>query len=314
MEPPFELTIGLTPNPYVQALVDGSVQPKGIHLTVETEFSEGLANVGERHRQILAGRVRGGECSTSSFLLARTRGVPLVALPVFLARSFPHRQIWAHTQAGIETPADMAGKRITVHRFNSTSPSWTKGLLQNEYGVDLHHIQWFTAEDDPDGEEAAPGYSIQRIPEPATREKALEMLARGELDGSLDPYVQEGPTVRRVLADWRREAADFFQRRGIYPMSHTLVVQQELLDEHPWVGESLYEAFKAARQEAPRYQNEQDQATERWLWEVLEQDPRTYRLGTVERRTLEELVRYQLQQGLRTQPIDPIAQFAFAGD
>jgi 4,5-dihydroxyphthalate decarboxylase len=155
---------------------------------------------------------------------------------------------------------------------------------------------------------------IQRIPQPATREKAMEMLARGELDGSLDPYAQESATVRRVLPDWRAEAAAYFQRRGIYPMSHTLIVQRELLDEHPWVGESLYEAFKEARQQAPRYQDDQDRATEHWLWEVLDQDPRTYRLGPVERRTLEELVRYQLQQGLRSEPIDPIAQFAFYGD
>lgn len=314
MKTPLELTLGVNRTPYVQALYDSSVQAKGIRLAITNDFSAGLDNTGERHRQILDGRLIGGECSTSSFLLACTRGEPLVALPVFLARSFPHRQIWCNTTAGIQSPSDLAGKRVTVHRWNSTSPTWTKGLLQNEYGVDLHSVHWYTAEPDPEGEGAPPEFEIQRIPEPSTRERALEMLANGELDAGLDPYVQLGPTVRHVLDDWQAEARAFFQQRGIFPMSHTLVVRRELLDEHPWVAESLLEAFRAARQEAPRYQTEADQAQEHWFWDVLDQDPRLYQLGPIERQTLEELVRYQFQQGLRTEEIDPLAQFAFAGD
>src|SRR2546425_1190986 len=145
-----ELTIGSSVNPYAMALIDGTVQPTGIKLTVRSEFSEGLDNTGARHREILGGRLAGGECSTSSFLLARTRGVPLTALPVFPARSFPHRQIYCHAEAPIRTPADLEGKRVTVHPWNSTSPTWTKGLLANEYGVDLRSIDWFTAEPDPE--------------------------------------------------------------------------------------------------------------------------------------------------------------------
>src|SRR3954454_15248951 len=121
-----ELSLFMAKTPLTSALYDGTVQPKGIKLSVDNDFGGMLANTGERHRQILAGELPGGECSTSSFLLARTRGVPLVALPVFLARNFPRRQIWASTSAPVETPADLAGKRVTVHRWNSTSPSWTK--------------------------------------------------------------------------------------------------------------------------------------------------------------------------------------------
>jgi 4,5-dihydroxyphthalate decarboxylase len=314
MEGPIDLTLGMARTPYVEALFDGTVQPKGIRLRCESEFSEGLDNTGERHRRILSGALAGGECSTSSFLIVRTQGADLVALPVFLARNFPHRQIWCHDRAPIETPADLAGKRVTVHRWNSTSPTWTKGLLQNEYGVDLRGVQWFTAEEDFEGEAPPADFHIQRIPEPATREKAIELLAGGQIDASLDPYVEEGPGIRRVLRDWKREAAAFFERRGIYPMSHTLVIRRALVDENPWVAQSLVEAFRAARKEAPRYQTEDQIENERWLEGVLGQDPRLYRLGPVERRTLNELVKYQFQQGLRSDPIDPEAQFFIDGD
>jgi 4,5-dihydroxyphthalate decarboxylase len=310
-----ELTIGSSRNPYAMALIDGAVQPKGIKLSVQTQFSEGLDNTGARHREILGGRLAGGECSTSSFLLARTRGVPLTAIPVFPARSFPHRQVYCHDSAPIQTPGDLAGKRVTVHRWNSTSPTWTKGLLENEYGVNLRSIDWFTAEPDPEGEGAPPDFRITRIEgTSATREKAVDMLARGEIDGGLDPYIHPGPGIRRVLPNWQDEAAGFCQRQQIYPMSHTVVLSSELLDQHPWVAESILEAFRASRKAADRYLTDEQRTYEDWLREVLDKDPHEYRLGPVEHKTLNELVRYQFQPGLRTEPIDPIACFALSGD
>jgi 4,5-dihydroxyphthalate decarboxylase len=314
MAKPLELTVGTSRNPYAMALIDGSVQPRGINLTLQSDFSEGLDNTGARHREILGGRLAGGECSTSSFLLARTRGIPLTAIPVFPARSFPHRQIYCHAEGPIHTPSDLGGKRVTVHRWNSTSPTWTKGLLENEYGVNLRSIDWFTAEPDPEGEGAPDDFRISRIPEPATREKAVEMLARGELDAGLDPYIAPGPGIRRVLDNWQDEAAGFFQRQSIYPMSHTVVISSEVLDQHPWVAESLVEAFRASRQQADRYLTDAQRVHEDWLREVLGKDPHEYRLGPVEKKTLAELVRYQFQQGLRTEPIDPEACFALDGN
>src|SRR5581483_6564055 len=314
MSAPLDLSLFMARTPLTSALYDGTVQPKGVRLSVANDFSDGLDNTGERHRQILAGQLMGGECSTSSFLLARTRGVPLVALPVFLARSFPHRQIHCYVDAPIRSPSDLNGKRVTVHRWNSTSPTWTKGLLENEYGVDLRSVHWYTAEPDPEGEGAPPDFDIQRVPEPASREKAVEMLQRGEIDAGLDPYVQPGPTIRKVLGDhWQEEAASFFDRTHVYPMSHTFVIREEVLDEHPWVAESLLDAFRAARREAPRYMSDQQRSHEAWLEDVIGGDPHEYRLGPVEEKTLTELVRYQFQQGLRTEPIDPLAQFALDG-
>jgi hypothetical protein len=87
-----------------------------------------------------------------------------------------------------------------------------------------------------------------------------------------------------------------------------------VLEEHPWVAESLVEAFRASRREAPKHLSADGRAHEDWLHEVIGDDPHAYRLGPVERKTLGELVRYQFQQGLRTEPIDPVAQFALDGN
>jgi hypothetical protein len=96
-------------------------------------------------------------------------------------------------------------------------------------------------------------------------------------------------------------------------MSHTFVIRQEVLDEHPWVAESLLDAFRASRQEAPRYMDERTKSHEAWLEDVIGGDPHQYQLGPVEEKTLTELVGYQFQQGLRTEPIDPLACFAIDG-
>src|SRR4030095_1851729 len=82
------LTIGLSASPYTQAFFDATVRPNGIELQLQTRFGDGLDNVGARHRAIIAGKVDGGELSISSYILARLRGVPLIALPVFLSRVF----------------------------------------------------------------------------------------------------------------------------------------------------------------------------------------------------------------------------------
>ena len=53
MEPQLDLSLFMAKTPLTSALYDGTVQPKGINLSVGNDFSDGLANTGERHRQIL---------------------------------------------------------------------------------------------------------------------------------------------------------------------------------------------------------------------------------------------------------------------
>ena len=37
--------------------------------------------------------------------------------------------------AGIETPADLKGKRVGVPEYQQTAALWTRGALQHEWGV-----------------------------------------------------------------------------------------------------------------------------------------------------------------------------------
>ena len=43
--------------------------------------------------------------------------------------------------------------------------------------------------------------------------------------------------------------AQWYQRTGVYPMHGTIVVKDSVLQAHPWVARSLYDAFERAKQE-----------------------------------------------------------------
>ena len=77
------------------------------------------------------------ELSLSSYLIAKSMGKPLIAIPVFPARTFRHSYIFVNRKSGINTPADLVGKRVGVADFQQTATVWMRGIPQHEYGVPL---------------------------------------------------------------------------------------------------------------------------------------------------------------------------------
>lgn len=298
------ITLGMANTPLTRALFEGKVIAKGLDLVCQSDFGGGLSNTGERHRRILAGQLDGGEFSTASFLLARARGVRIKALPVFLARGFRHAYLFAHDPSPIVWPSDLAGKRVTVHRYNSTTAVWAKGLLENQYGVSPRDINWYVAEDDLPGEGAPPGLTLNRISAPVTREHAVELLARGALDGALEPYVKPGPGIRRILTDYRAEAALYFRRTGVYPIIHTVALHESLLAEHPDIVPILLRAFRQSAECAPDYWSPQFGEELNWVRALIGLDPLAFRLGECERQTLTALSEYLVQQEVVDHPIN----------
>ncbi len=297
------LTLGFQPAPNTQSLIDGTVRPKGIGLTVRTEFAEGYDNVGARHRWIIEGKLDGGELSISSFILARLRGVKLRAFPVFLSRRFRHRCMYFPVNSPLRNPSELAGKKVTVHRYNATTPVWLKGILQNEYGVKPQSVEWYVAEPDIAEESLhfpPPDIRVRFIPPPHTREHAIELLEREELDAALEPYdaLSSNPKLRRIFPDHRKVEAEFFKRIGAFPINHLLVLRERFVDAHPWIVESLLTAFRAAESAADRYRSEKQKEEAAWERKVMG-EPFAYSLKKgPARRSLETLIGYQIQQGI----------------
>jgi 4,5-dihydroxyphthalate decarboxylase len=296
------LTIGLNPSPFTQALFDGSIQPKNIALHLQARFGQGLDNVGARHRAIIAGQIDGGELSISSFILARLRGVPLKALPVFLSRRFRLRCMYCRASSPLQDPSELAGKSVTVHRYNATTPVWLKGILQNEFGVKPKEIEWYVAEPDIAEESLRPPppeIRIKFITPPRTREHAIEMVERGEIEAALEPYpLHSNPKMRYLMRDFRQAEEQFFRRTGAYTVNHLFVLREEIARNYPWAVQNLFIALKEANSLADRYRDEKQKSEAAWERKVMgEEFSYSFKEGCA-RRSLETLMEYQVQQGI----------------
>jgi 4,5-dihydroxyphthalate decarboxylase len=298
-----KLTLGFAVTPRTHALFDGSVRPEGIELRCESQFGDGLDNTGARHRAILGGMIDGGECSTSSLILARMRGMSIRGLPVFPARQFRHRCIYCATKSSLNHPSELKGKRVSAHRYNATTAVWLRALLQDEYGVAPEAMQWFIAEPDVGEEAAVPppkSVSVNFIASPRTREHAIELVETGAIDAALEPYGSLGKNLklRRLLKDHRREEAEYFHRTQVIPVIHTLVLQEKLVQQQPWIIDSLLSAFRKARALEEKYMSHDEKDEARWLADAIGYDPYGYTFDVSTRKSLEALIRCQIQQGL----------------
>ncbi len=296
------LTIVLSQSPITQGLFDGSVRPNGIDLKLQTRFGDGLDNVGARHRAIIAGEIDGGELSISSYILARLRGVPLVALPVFLSRRFRLRCMYCRAGSPLKHPSELAGKKATVHRYNATTPVWLKGILQNEFGVEPKDIEWYVAEPDIAEESLRPppaDVRVSFIAAPRTREHAVELVEQGEIDAALEPYaLHNNPNMRYLMGDFRQAEKEYFRRTGAYTTNHLFALRQEIANDHPWAVENLFAALTDANAVADRYRDEKQKREAAWEKEVMGEEFRYSLREGCARRSLETLMEYQMQQGI----------------
>jgi len=297
------LTLGLARSPRTQALFDGTVQAETIELDCRDRFSTGYDNTGARHRLILKGEIPGGEMSTSSYILARARGAAVRALPVFLNRKFRHGCMYCAANSDLRHPEELRGKVVTVHRYNSTTAVWVRGLLQNEYGVEPRDMSWQIVEKDL-GEEAKAqkpeGIRIGTIPEPRTREHAVELVESQRIDAALEPYsdLPRNPRIRRILRDHRKEEESYFKRTGVLPVIHTLVLHEASVEENPGIITELMSVFRKARAMEEAYESQEEKEERDWMTSFLGHDPYAYALDPCTRRSIETLMEYQVQQGL----------------
>lgn len=299
------LTIGLSRSPYTEALFDGATRTPGIELKLQTRFGDGYDNVGARHRDIIAGKIDGGELSISSYILARVRGVPLVALPVFLSRRFRLRCMYCRLDSPLRHPAELAGRRVTVHRYNATTPVWVRGILQNEFGVKPSDVEWRIAEPDIAEESlrAPPAdVRIEFVPPPRTREHAVALVERGEIDAALEPYaLHTTPNMRYLMGDYRQAEKKFFRRTGAYTINHLFVLRSAVVEANPWAVKTIFTALADANALADRYRDEKQKSEAAWEREVMGEEFQYSLNRGCARRSVETLMDYQVQQGILDQ-------------
>ena len=236
------LTLLLADYHRTHPILAGEIKARGI------EFAPHRAEAGLACMKPVYEEYDIAEMSMSWYVMARSRGEPVVALPIFPLRMQIHPYIFCSASAPIERPEDLKGKRIGMDQYRLTVGLWARGILQEHYGVRPQDCRWFTNE--PESEDA--GFQMPADVEITCANQSTEaMLLRGELDALIPPNVvpsfrKKDPRIRRLFKNARGTVTDYFRKTRIFPITHTLVVRQELFEKQPWIVASLLDTFTEA--------------------------------------------------------------------
>jgi len=299
-----DLTLAIGDYDRTSALKTGLVRPQGVDLNILTLTPEEIFYRMGRFREFDA-----CEFSLSTYTIRRGRGEPLIAIPVFPSKMFRHSSIFIGDKAGIREPKDLRGKRVGVPKYHMTAAVWIRGLLEDEYGVAPKDIRWFEGGEGAKVKEVdvtlPPDVRLEHVP---GGKNLGDMVAAGELDafiGARRPAAY-GKGVSRLFPDFRKVERAYYERTGIFPIMHTVVLKEEQVTHHPWLPRSLYDAFT----EAKRLAYERLHFTAALLtslpWQVAEaeetralmgDDPFAYGIAR-NRKTVEALAAYSFRQNL----------------
>src|ERR671910_482933 len=144
------LTIALSHYDRHVPFFDGTAQPDGIDLNILIVGQSDRQRDGEdRHERMLQNaEFDVAELSLSSYLMAKSRGMPFTAIPVFPRRLFSQSQMWVNVDAAITSPADLVGRRVGLSTFQTTLSVLAKGDLQSEYNVPWRKIDWVVSKEE----------------------------------------------------------------------------------------------------------------------------------------------------------------------
>jgi 4,5-dihydroxyphthalate decarboxylase len=298
-----KLTIACGDYEIVRALKEGSVAADGIELTM-------LTGMGSRERHWrMARRNEFDVCEVNvgAHFMAHDQGLPLAGLPIFLHRRFRHGFLFVNANSGIREPKDLIGRTIGGTNFQPAANIWMRGILEQYYGLPHRQVTWLVDRSE-DVEFARPAdLRIETVPQGKTLEG---MLADGEIAALLSPSVPRlvasgDKRIVRLFPNYKEIEIDFFRRTGIFPIMHSTVIKQEILDRHPWAATNLVKAFGKAKEEAYRRTANPRVVPLAWVrtaWEeqeeILGADPWAYGLGEANRNNLETILRYTHQQGM----------------
>ena len=244
------------------------------------------------------------EMALSTYLCARDHGVPITALPIFVLRRFEHGQIVYNVNSGISGPGDLMGRKVGVRGYTVTPGVWVRGILNRAYGVDLDEVTWVLSGDEHVAEYVAPP---NVVPAPPGSDLGA-MLLSGEIDAAIGVGNADSPDIQPLVPSPFEAGADFYRETGIYPISHHVVVKDELLQANPWLAEELFRLFRLAKNQyldelsATGPQNSQDQTLAQ-MQQVIGPDPLLYGV-TPNRKTLESFIQFNVDQKVISRPPD----------
>lgn len=196
------------------------------------------------------------ELSLSSHTLRVSRDDSgYIGVPAFVSRAFRHTSIIVRTESGIRIPADLKGKRVGLPEWQLSANVWTRGLLEDEYGVAPEDIHWVRGGLEKPGRkekvqiDLPDGIAVEDIGPDQT---LSAMLDAGEIDAFIGPraplnFTPANTALRWLFDDPTAEAEGYYRKTGRFPIMHLIAIRKTLATKHPWLPMAVLKGFEASK-------------------------------------------------------------------
>jgi len=183
------------------------------------------------------------ELAIVTYLQARTYGKPYVLLPAVVVGRGQHHTIAYNAERGVLKPSELVGKRIGVRAYTVTTSTWVRGILEQDYGVDLDKVEWVTFEDPHVAEYRDPD-TVKRAP---PGKELVQMLLDGELDAAVVGDKLPDPRLRHLIPDVEEVARKWAERHGGVPINHMVVLREDIVRARPDVAKEVFRLLLASK-------------------------------------------------------------------
>ena len=295
-------------------LLEGIIQ----HPEFDIEYIECDPQQGRHERFLQHFEFDAAELSFSSYCIAVDQGIPVHAVPIFPRRLFSQSQMYKNVNCGIQSPQDLAGKRIGLSGYQNTLGVRAKGDLTHFYGVERSSVTWVT-----------PGKEVVDVELPKelkieSRNSMAEIeqeLVEGKVHALFvsrlpKPFRDGNKNVARLFDDPQAEEERYLREEGYFPIMHVLAYKQELSEKFPELPRALYDIFEQARKRAMQRWIDPNWSMALWGRQEMERqqelcsfDPWKNGLEA-NRKNIERFATYSHEQGLTKRRLTPEELFA----
>ena len=184
------------------------------------------------------------EMALVTYLQAKAFNKGLKLLPAAMLARFQHGCMLFNAERGKLDPASLPGCRVGVRSYSQTTGAWLRGILQNDYAVDMSRVHWVTFEDAHVAEAKDPPGAIRA---PADQDMT-KMLIDGELDAAIyGAELPKDPRLQSVIPDPETAARAWYGQHGLVPVNHMVVVTDTLARSNPQAMAELYRMLEAGK-------------------------------------------------------------------
>ena len=166
------------------------------------------------------------ELAIMTFLLARAHGKPLKLLPAMLTARFQHPFIVYNAERGPLDPRMLNGRRVGQRSYSVTTATWVRGILAEEYGVDLAKVRWVTFEE-PHVAEFRDPPNVERAP---AGKDITAMLLAGELDAAIVGEPPKDARIKTLIPDPAAAGEAWGKKHGAIQINHMVAIKQDCAD------------------------------------------------------------------------------------